>query len=156
MSDFQSLVTWKREHKKRAVKKVPFVEMFFGRVQGVVSSGSDKKRVYVAFIEASTGNYYCCTNNNRVCGGMRGGGCKHLHQMIEEALLQFSPESVAGYLGIDPQGEIKSAHDITSKMTMTQCKESPGVVFSRFLNYLRYCELTTEPGSVSEMNWFSA
>ncbi|MCA9625984.1 MAG: hypothetical protein KC731_43480, partial [Myxococcales bacterium] len=49
----------------RNVKKVPFVELFGGRVQGVVSSGSDVKRVYVSFMEARTGNFYCSTNNNR-------------------------------------------------------------------------------------------
>ena len=53
---------------KRAVKTVPFVELASGRLQGVVSSGSDIKRVYVSFIEAGSGDYYCCTNNNRPCG----------------------------------------------------------------------------------------
>ena len=31
----------------RKVKDVPYVELFGGRVQGVVSSGSDENRVYV-------------------------------------------------------------------------------------------------------------
>ena len=44
---------------KRNTKKVPFVELFNGRVQGVVSSGSDINRVYVAFFEAGTGDFYC-------------------------------------------------------------------------------------------------
>ena len=156
VTENQSLIASKKKQGKRSVKKVPFVELFSGRVQGVVSSGSDIKRVYVTFIEASTGNFYCCTNNNRVCGGMRGGGCKHLNQMIDEAILQFSGDSVAKYLGIKSDGEIKSAYDITKKLTMNLTKESPGVVFSRFLNYLRYCELKANQGSVPEMSWFSS
>ena len=32
----------------RTVKKVPFVELYSGRLQGVISSGSDENRVYVA------------------------------------------------------------------------------------------------------------
>ncbi|MGK0290957.1 MAG: hypothetical protein ACI86H_002421 [bacterium] len=49
---------------KRNIKKVPFVELFNHRLQGVVSSGSDISRVYVSFFEAETLNYYCSTNNN--------------------------------------------------------------------------------------------
>jgi hypothetical protein len=36
----------------------------------------------------------------------------------------------------------------------SEVKQSSGVVFSRFLGYLRYCELQASPGSVCEMNWF--
>ncbi len=61
--------------KKRNIKKVPFVELFHGRLQGVVSSGSDIKRVYVSFFEAGTHDFYCSTNNNRPCGGLGGYPC---------------------------------------------------------------------------------
>lgn len=139
----------------RAVKKVPFVELLGGRVQGVVSSGSDIQRVYVSFIEASTGNYYCCTNNNRPCGGLRGSACKHIHLMIDEAVLQFGAASVAKYLGVEVEEQSdRPAQEILASLHGSEQKESPGTVFSRFLNYLRYCELDAEPGTVLEMNWF--
>src|ERR1051325_3984675 len=76
-------------NKPRDVKDVPFVELYAGRLQGVVSSGSDIERVYVSYVEANTGNYYCSTNNNRPCGGLRGSPCKHLGWLAGEALLPF-------------------------------------------------------------------
>ena len=139
---------------KRTVKKVPFVELFSGRVQGVVSSGSDVKRVYVSFLEADTGNYYCCTNNNRPCGGLRGSPCKHIHLMIDEAILQFGTQNVTTYLGLSGDDASLDAQSIVSQLLGDELKESPGVVFSRFLTYLRYCELETPDGSVPEMSWF--
>src|SRR4051812_49077188 len=93
----------------RTVKAVPFVELFSGRLQGVVSSGSDVERVYVAFVEAGSGDYYCCTNNNRPCGGLRGAPCKHIQEMIDEAILQFGGTRVAGYLGVGQPVENASA-----------------------------------------------
>ncbi len=74
---------------QRTVKSVPFVELAGGRVQGVVSSGSDIERVYVSFVETGSGDYYCCTNNNRPCGGAPGGSRKHIVEMVDEAILQF-------------------------------------------------------------------
>lgn len=139
---------------KRTVKKVPFVELLSGRVQGVVSSGSDVKRVYVSFFEAGTGNFYCCTNNNRPCGGMYGSPCKHIHLLIHEAILQFGIQSVAKYLGLSGDEESADAQSIVRELHGDQQKESPGVVFSRFLSYLRYCELEAQTGSVPEMSWF--
>src|SRR5918995_7473706 len=53
----------------RRLAKVPFVELADGRLQGVVSSGSDVGRVYVSSIAAGTHAYSCSTNNNRPCGG---------------------------------------------------------------------------------------
>src|SRR5688572_1763236 len=73
----------------RKVDKVPFVELYAGRLQGVVSSGSDEDRVYVSYFEAGTTNFYCSTNNNRPCGGLRGSPCKHLDALMGEGLLQF-------------------------------------------------------------------
>lgn len=156
MSEFVSVVRSPVTQGRRTVKKVPFVELAGGRVQGVISSGSDIKRVYVAWLEADTGKFYCCTNNNRPCGGQRADGCKHLHQMINEAMLQFSPATVATYLGLSPDDDLCDAVQLTSQLTMTLEKESPGVVFSRFLSYLRYCELSAPSGSVPEMNWFAS
>ena len=36
---------------QRDIRKVPFVELFNDRLQGVVSSGSDITRVYVSFLK---------------------------------------------------------------------------------------------------------
>jgi hypothetical protein len=140
---------------KRTVKDVPFVELFGGRVQGVVSSGSDVQRVYVSFIESGTGNYYCCTNNNRPCGGLRGAPCKHITEMVDEAMQQYGAEVVAAYLGVS--GDAAPPDDgrgLIALLRSSEHKESPGIVFSRFLSYLRYCELSVRPGTVLEMNWF--
>lgn len=116
---------------------------------------SDIKRVYVSFIEAQSGDYYCCTNNNRPCGALRGGPCKHIQSMINEGLLQFGAEAVATYLGLDGQLDTyQKAQDVLRVHCGDAKKESPGVVFSRFLNYLRYCELEAKPGMVHAMGWF--
>jgi len=155
MRDQASVIATRVGPVNRTVKKVPFVELLNGRVQGVVSSGSDIRRVYVSFIESDTGNYYCCTNNNRPCGGLRGSPCKHIHLMVDEAVLQFSAATVANYLGLEADEETKRpAINILGGLHGTEQKESPGVVFSRFLNYLRYCELESKPGTCLEMNWF--
>ena len=139
----------------RTVKTVPFVELASGRIQGVVSSGSDIQRVYVSFVEGKTGNYYCCTNNNRPCGGLRGAPCKHIAEMIDEAMHQYGPQEVATYLGLSSDARsVENARGLLAMLQGSEQKESPGIVFSRFLNYLRYCELSVRPGTVLEMNWF--
>jgi hypothetical protein len=137
------------------VKTVPFVELCGGRVQGVVSSGSDIERVYVAFVEAGSGDYYCCTNNNRPCGGLRGAPCKHIAEMIDEAILQFGAARVAAYLGIaGGESAAEDARTVLASLRGNERKGPPGSVFSRFLDYLRYCELDVRPGTVLEMGWF--
>lgn len=139
----------------RGVKSVPFVELADGRIQGVVSSGSDIERVYVSFVEAGSGDYYCCTNNNRPCGGLGGSPCKHIASLVDEAIVQFGAARVAAYLGVGGEGqEIDSGRKLLAGLKGNERKESPGTVFSRFLNYLRYCELTVRPGTVLEMDWF--
>ena len=63
----------------RKLAKVPFVELADGRLQGVVSSGSDIGRVYVSSVAAGDHAFACSTNNNRPCGGLRGGSfCNHI------------------------------------------------------------------------------
>src|SRR5690348_7196909 len=78
----------------RDVDTVPFVELFGGRMQGVVSASSDPNRVYCAFIEAGTGNYYSSTNNNRPDAGMS----KRLGWLTREATRQFGDERLAHYM----------------------------------------------------------
>lgn len=138
----------------RTVKKVPFVELFGNRVQGVISSGSDENRVYVAFVEAGTGDFNCTTNNNRPCGGLYGAPCKHIGQMMEEAILQFGVPAVAQFLQLSDAAALKDAQAILSQLKGAHKKEAAGAVFSRFLNYLRYCELKCTETFHPEMSWF--
>jgi hypothetical protein len=155
MFERTSVIPAKRSSGRRTVKTVPFVELSSGRVQGVVSSGSDIERVYVSFVEGKTGNYYCCTNNNRPCGGLRGAPCKHIGEMIDEAMRQYGPQEVATYLGLSADARtVENSSGLLATLRGSERKESPGIVFSRFLNYLRYCELSARPGTVLEMNWF--
>lgn len=140
---------------KRDVKKVPFVELFNNRLQGVISSGSDIERVYVSFFEAGSLNYYCSTNNNRPCGGLRGAPCKHLKWLLEEAIAQYGIERVIRYLKVpgDPV-QLKIDSDLLARAG-TAKKEPASEVFSRFLNYLRYLELTNSNQPLPEMSWFA-
>src|SRR5215813_865450 len=85
---------------KRDVKKVPFVELFDHRLQGIVSSGSDIERVYVSYFESRTLNYCCSTNNNRPCGGLRGSPCNHLRELLHEAVNQYGMERVIQFLQV--------------------------------------------------------
>ena len=137
---------------RRNLKKVPFVELFDGRLQGVVSSGSDDSRVYVSLILAGTRNYYCSTNNNRPCGGLRGGGCKHLDALVQNAIAQYGAERMSRYLGLaEPQ---HSTHAIVNTLGGTQQKVAAGEVFARFLDYLRYVELPSSTDAQPELAWF--
>lgn len=152
----QSVVQIIPEAKQRKLKKVPFVELADGRLQGVVSSGSDINRVYVSFITSNTFDYYCSTNNNRQCGGLYGT-CKHLDALMTEAILQYGAERVAEYLGIPPDGDnqVDARQMISFVRTNGQVlKEPAGTVFSRFLNHLRYLELEISTAPNSAMDWF--
>ena len=142
MSDAtQDRSTLKIQHpiNARRIHKVPFVELHGGRVAGVVSSGSSSDRVYVSFIDADTTHYYCSTNNNRPCGGLRGGPCKHIDAMMGEAVAQFGAPKVARSLGLDADATtMKSSYDIMRHVTGSKTKEEASVVFSRFLAYLSF------------------
>ncbi|GII55490.1 hypothetical protein Pth03_38790 [Planotetraspora thailandica] len=134
----------------RKLAKVPFVEMAEGRLQGVVSSGSDIERVYVSSITAGTHGYNCSTNNNRPCGGLRGAPCKHLQSLVDEAVIQYGLERVARYLRVEGD----SAASLVRNLSGGHESIPAAVVFSRFLRHLAYLELpgTSEP--VAEMHWF--
>lgn len=139
---------------KRNIKEVPFVELFNNRLQGVVSSGSDLERVYVSFFEARTLDFYCSTNNNRPCGGLRGYPCKHLQSMLEEAIASYGIEQVVAFLKVPGDtSQLKLATDILANKGKVK-KEPASEVFSRFLNYLRYLELSTSNHPLPEMSWF--
>lgn len=137
----------------RKLAKVPFVEMADGRLQGVVSSGSDIARVYVSSISAREHGLSCSTNNNRPCGGNSGGyACKHIRSLLTEAVLQYGSDRVARFLGVD----VPEDGDILGRLDTSGASTPAAVVFSRFLRHLSYLE---HPGSVEpipELHWFPA
>jgi hypothetical protein len=137
----------------RDVDTVPFVELADGRVQGVVSASSDVERVYCAFLEAGTGVHYSSTNNNRPDAGTE----KRMRWLVEEAVKQYGAERIARYLEVpgDP-ANFKDASSILGALLRRGGRraEPAGVVFSRFLNYLRFLELESAGGPVPEMAWF--
>lgn len=140
----------------RKLTKVPFVELADGRLQGVVSSGSDIERVYVSSITARGHGYRCGTNNNRPCGGLRGSYCGHLRALADEAVSQYGIDRVARYLHAEILETHTTGADLISVLTGRPEPAAAATVFSRFLRHLAYLELpaTTEP--LPEMHWFPA
>ncbi|MEO3747946.1 hypothetical protein [Plantactinospora sp. B5E13] len=140
----------------RKLAKVPFVELAEGRLQGVVSSGSDIERVYVSSFSAGSHTYHCSTNNNRPCGGLRGTPCKHLHALADEAVLQYGVDRVARYLRVDVGGGVSSGSELVARLRGGQESVPAAVVFSRFLRHLTYLEVPESTEPVVELHWFPA
>jgi hypothetical protein len=142
----------------RKLAKVPFVELADGRLQGVVSSGSDIERVYVSSVTAGTFAFACSTNNNRPCGGARGSFCNHILALAGEAVLQYGGGRVARYLRLDVAGEEPAAQDIADGMIAARPPQgdarAAAAVFSRFLRHLAYLELAPVTAPLPEMHWF--
>ncbi|PBC75418.1 hypothetical protein BX265_0073 [Streptomyces sp. TLI_235] len=142
----------------RKLAKVPFVELADGRLQGVVSSGSDIERVYVSSVAAGDFAFACSTNNNRPCGGARGSFCNHIGALITEAVLQYGAERVGRYLRVETAAEETHAAGIAAAMRGTRPpaadKGAAAQVFSRFLRHLAYLELAATTAPLPEMQWF--
>lgn len=142
----------------RKLAKVPFVELADGRLQGVVSSGSDIERVYVSSVAAGTYAFACSTNNNRPCGGARGMFCNHIRALIYEAVLQYGAERVARYLRVELADGEPSGQTIAHAMDTTRPAQgdtkAAAPVFSRFLRHLAYLELAPTTAPLPEMQWF--
>ncbi|MBK0372749.1 hypothetical protein I3215_07555 [Streptomyces sp. RB110-1] len=142
----------------RKLAKVPFVELADGRLQGVVSSGSDIGRVYVSSVAARTYAFACSTNNNRPCGGARGMFCKHIQALVAEAVLQYGAERVARYLAVEPPDGEPTAQSITGAMSAERPEKgdvsAAAQVFSRFLRQLAYLEREPVTTPLPEMQWF--
>ncbi|WP_409494414.1 hypothetical protein [Amycolatopsis sp. cmx-11-12] len=140
----------------RKLAKVPFVELADGRVQGVVSSGSDIGRVYVSSVAASTYEFACSTNNNRPCGGARGMFCNHILALLNESVLQYGAERVARYLRVEPDELTGQA--ISQTMSATRPSQGDNTaaasVFSQFLRHLAYLEFEPSTAPVPELQWF--
>src|SRR5262245_48198605 len=58
-----------------------FSQVADGALVGVVRSQSSATRVYSCRL-AADGSFCCCTQNLRICGGLRGTLCKHLLVLI--------------------------------------------------------------------------
>ncbi|MER5203534.1 hypothetical protein [Streptomyces sp. NPDC002825] len=142
----------------RKLAKVPFVELADGRLQGVVSSGSDIGRVYVSSIVAGTYAFACSTNNNRPCGGARGSYCNHIRALVTEAVLQYGAQRVARYLKAETPGREPDAGTLVEAMTATRPAQgdtsAAAPVFSRFLRHLAYLELEPVTEPLPDMQWF--
>jgi hypothetical protein len=142
----------------RKLAKVPFVELAEGRLQGVVSSGSDIERVYVSSVAAGTYAFACSTNNNRPCGGARGSFCNHILVLINEAVLQYGADRVARYLRAEVADDARTGPGIAAAMSTARPAAGDAAaaapVFSRFLRHLGYLELPAVTTPVPEMQWF--
>lgn len=135
------------------------MELADGRLQGVVSSGSDLARVYVSFIQAGDCSFSCSTNNNRPCGGLRGSLCKHLDQLLAEAQKQFGAERLAQYLRLDPDA-FTSGRGIAAAIYASRPQQADRAgaasVFSSFLRQLALLEVPAVTTAVPELDWFPA
>lgn len=139
----------------RKLAKVPFVELSDGRLQGVVSSGSDVERVYVSSITAGDHGLSCNTNNNRPCGGLGGGtrACNHLRALAEAAVAQYGVERVARYLRVTLPD---TSADLWSGLRTTTAPHRAAEVFSGFLRHLAYLEVPPTADPLPELQWFPA
>jgi hypothetical protein len=148
----RSVVRVVRPVRPRKLAKVPFVELAEGRLQGVVSSGSDLARVYVSSIAAGTHDFSCSTNNNRPCGGLGGSSmCKHLRSLVDEAVTQYGSERVARYLKAEA-----GDGDLAGALRGSKASAAAAGVFSRFLRHLAYLEVPGVAEPLPEMHWFPA
>ncbi|WP_327113415.1 hypothetical protein OG206_07190 [Streptomyces sp. NBC_01341] len=142
----------------RKLAKVPFVELADGRLQGVVSSGSDIGRVYVSSVAAGTYAFACSTNNNRPCGGARGSFCNHIAALINEAVLQYGAARVVRYLKAEvPEGDVDGpalASAMSSARPPMDATKAAASVFSRFLRHLTYLEHAPATTPLPEMQFF--
>ena len=138
----------------RKLAKVPFVELAEGRLQGVVSSGSDASRVYVSSITVGDHGLSCNTNNNRPCGGLGGThACNHIRALVDAALSQYGIDRVARYLKVSlPEGEA----DLWSGIRPTTAPNRAAEVFSSFLRHLAFLELPPSTDPLPELQWFPA
>lgn len=138
----------------RKLAKVPFVELADGRLQGVVSSGSDIERVYVSSITAGDHGLSCNTNNNRPCGGLGGGSraCNHLRALAEAAVAHYGLDRVARYLKAD----LAEDDDLWAGLHTTTAPNRAAEVFASFLRHLAYLEVEPSTDPLPELQWFPA
>lgn len=128
----------------RSPELVPFVELFDGRLQGVVWSGGSYRCSHLPRIESSSGDHACCTDAGRPCESLAAcGRCTHLDALVTEAVARFGAARVAGYLGLS--GPEDRAHRIVDRLGGRRVDGGPGEVFARFRNYVGFLQLTNTP-----------
>ena len=157
MWEHQSAMRVVAPARPRKLAKVPFVELADGRVQGVVSSGSDVERVYVSSITAGAHAFACSTNNNRPCGGARSYYCNHIKALVDEAVVQYGFARVVRYLRVETDIADGSGFDALHAMDLQLSGEGTAAaapVFSRFLRHLAYLELDATTAPLPELQWF--
>lgn len=139
----------------RKLAKVPFVELADGRLQGVVSSGSDVERVYVSSITAGDHGLSCNTNNNRPCGGLSGGSraCNHIRALADAAVAQYGLDRVARYLKADLADD---GDDLWAGLHTTTAPNRAAEVFASFLRHLAYLEVAPTTDPLPDLQWFPA
>ena len=138
----------------RKLAKVPFVELADGRLQGVVSSGSDASRVYVSSIAAGGRGLSCSTNNNRPCTGLNGGrACGHVEALADAAVAQYGADRVSRYLGVDPA---EGRQGLLAGPAPAPGTNRAAEVFSSFLRHLAHLELPPSADPLPELQWFPA
>lgn len=142
INDFESIGIIKPPpSRSRGIKKVPFVEFYNNKIQGVVSSGSSLERVYVCVLDFNTNTFTCHTNNNRPCGGLRGSMCSHLNSLLTNA------KTVDSIRGLDV---VNKTYGLRQDGSARYSE-----VFTRFQEKLRFLELNnTEDEYIPEARWF--
>lgn len=141
----------------RKLAKVPFVELSEGRLQGVVSSGSDVSRVYVSSITVGDHGLSCTTNNNRPCGGLGGSyACKHIRALVDAAVAQYGLARVARYLKVEMADGDDGDGDLWAGLHPTSAPNRAAEVFSGFLRHLAYLEVPPTTDPLPELQWFPA
>ncbi|MBX9694000.1 MAG: pentapeptide repeat-containing protein [Cyanobacteria bacterium] len=76
----RSLDSSKMEKAMKMLKKDSFQlysELDYNKISGIVRSQTDEELVYACSLDED-GNYCCCTQNLKSCGGLKGSICKHL------------------------------------------------------------------------------
>lgn len=157
MGSNRSVVKPAHTTKFKAPKSVPFVELHDDRLQGIVASSSSNERVYVSYIEADSGDFYCRTNNDRRCGGLRQHGCKHIEKMVAEAMVRLPPAAVREYVGLRADDEdVTRARDIVTELDGDERQGDDSRIFTRFQHYLEDLEREASTEPRPEMSWFVA
>ncbi|MGG6263134.1 hypothetical protein ACQ4M3_07630 [Leptolyngbya sp. AN03gr2] len=135
---------------RRNLASVPYTVLNNEGLSGVVSSGSDEHRVYISGINANNFTYYCATNNNRRCGGLRSGPCKHIQTLVRESCQIYSLEQI--------EQALKTPHSIRGSSSILNLASSEvkagGSTFSQFLAALSSLNASPPIDPVAEMSWF--
>ncbi|MEO0600195.1 MAG: hypothetical protein AAF211_02095 [Myxococcota bacterium] len=137
------------------VPLVPFVELFDGRLQGIVAASGVLDRVHVTLVEAHTGNWACSTGHQPCPHTLEGTApCAHVRALVASAVEDFGAERIAHFLG-HPELR-REPWRLVSELVGTSIDDDGTAVFVRFLDYLRYVQLPSGVQPPSGLVWFSS